>query len=144
MFYVVIQNVFLVLINISFYRKLDGEYVISYLMGGFVVDAAKANLRVLSDCEKRKPYFAENGINGVANIGMFFYLSVNSIIHNGFRWWNIVIAIGLLFLLVKCVIYMSLLFVEEILLGVLTRMIWPKQNETYQYSMLWIDGDEDF
>lgn len=125
-------------------------------------------------------YYIFKLVAGVVNIGMFFYLSVNSILYTGFKWWNIVAAIILVFLVVagipiieghestwvfvivlfstipfnirvssiivnwylgdfffvtnfmlKFVIYMSLLSVEEILLGVFARIIWPEQQETF-------------
>lgn len=70
MLYAVIQNIFQALINISFSEGLDGEHTISILLGlgGSVVDAAKANLSLLFDKKRRKSYFAEHGICGVANI----------------------------------------------------------------------------
>lgn len=71
-FYAVVQNVFLALINITFSEGLDGEHVISYLMGGSIVDEAKENIRQLFNHKKRKRYFEENGINGVARICVSF------------------------------------------------------------------------
>lgn len=66
MLFAVIQNVFLALINLTFAEGLDGEHTISTLLGGSVVDAAKANLSLLFDRKRRKNYFAEHGICGVA------------------------------------------------------------------------------
>lgn len=63
-----LQNVFLVLMNLAFTEGLDGEHALSSLFGGFVVDAAKANLSVLFDRQRRVDYFAVHGICGAANI----------------------------------------------------------------------------
>lgn len=68
MLFAVIQNVFQALINLTFAEGLDGEHTISTLLGGSVVDAAKANLSLLFDSKRRKKYFEEHGICGVANI----------------------------------------------------------------------------
>lgn len=68
MFYAMIHNVVQALLNSSFIEGLDGEHTISTLLGGAVVDAAKENISQLFDYKKRKNYFAENGIGGVANI----------------------------------------------------------------------------
>ena len=68
MLYAVIQNVFLALINLTFAEGLDGEHTISTLLGGSVVDAAKANLSILFNRKRRKRYFAKHGICGVANM----------------------------------------------------------------------------
>lgn len=68
MLYAVIQNVFQALINLTFAEGLDGEHTLSTLLGGSVVDAAKVNLSLLFNRKRRKKYFAEHGICGVANI----------------------------------------------------------------------------
>lgn len=43
---------------------------------------------------------------GIANIGIFFYLSIGSICNNCFRWWGILIALILMFLVVRSVSFM--------------------------------------
>ena len=68
MLYAVIQNVFMALLNISFVEGLDGEHTISTLFGVSIVDAAKANIRMMFVRKRRREYFAKNGINAVANI----------------------------------------------------------------------------
>ncbi len=69
-FEVLIQNLFMALLNICFVEGLDGEHAISELLGGSVFAAAKANIKQMSDKKKRKEYFAITGINGVANVGI--------------------------------------------------------------------------
>jgi len=69
MLYAVFQNIFLALINLTFVRGLDGEQVISLLLGdGSAVDNAKANIRCILKKRERKLYFKENGVTGVANV----------------------------------------------------------------------------
>lgn len=68
MFYIMIQNVFGALVNISFVEGMDGEHTISSLIGAPIVDVAKANIRQMTTRKKRKEYFSKAGINGVANI----------------------------------------------------------------------------
>lgn len=68
MYYIMIQNIFWALLNISFSEGLDGEHTISSLMGASVVDAAKANIQQMTTRKKRKEYFSKTGVTGVANI----------------------------------------------------------------------------
>ncbi len=64
------QNVFLALLNMTFFQGLDGEHTISDLLGKeSVVKAAKENIGNLLDFRKRKQYWKELGVaNGLANI----------------------------------------------------------------------------
>lgn len=64
------QNVFLALLNMTFFQGLDGEHTISDLLGKeSVVKEAKKNIGALLDFRKRKKYWQELGVaNGLANI----------------------------------------------------------------------------
>ena len=67
MFIAMMQNIFLVLFNISFAEGLDGEHTISELFGDSIVDAAKANIQQLFLPKDRREYFKATGaINGGA------------------------------------------------------------------------------
>lgn len=68
MCFAAIQNVALCLTNLSFVEGFDGEHTISALLGGSIVDGAKANILYLIDRRKRKEYFNRCGINGFANM----------------------------------------------------------------------------
>lgn len=69
-YYAGFQNVFLALINITFYEGFDGEHAISILLGkSSVVEDAKKSIAILLDYGKGKKYWQERGItNGMANI----------------------------------------------------------------------------
>jgi len=69
MLYAVFQNVFLVFINLTFMEGLDGEHVISLLLGDKpVVKNAKMHLKCMMNRKKRRRYFKEMGIAGAANV----------------------------------------------------------------------------
>lgn len=93
MFYIMTQNIFIALFNIIFADGLDGEHAISSLLGGPIVDAAKANIEQMTTREKRSEYFSETGcVNGIANI-------CTSILIMGFQFLNpifILASIGIL------------------------------------------------
>lgn len=69
-FYAGFQNVFLALLNITFFQGLDGEHTISNLLGKeSIVKEAKDNILAVLDFRKSKKYWQEHGrTNGLANI----------------------------------------------------------------------------
>ncbi len=69
LFMAALQNIFLALLNMTFAEGLDGEHVISILLGnGSIVDHAKTTLKCMFKQKERRKYFKKRGINGVANI----------------------------------------------------------------------------
>lgn len=69
-FYAGFQNVFLALLNMTFFQGLDGEHTISNLLGKeSIVKEAKDNILAILDFRKSKKYWQEHGkTNGLANI----------------------------------------------------------------------------
>lgn len=66
---VAVQNLIFVLLNLTFVKGLDGEHVVSLLLGkGSIVTQALANIRCMFGQKKRRKYFKTMGINGAANI----------------------------------------------------------------------------
>lgn len=63
------QNFIFVLINLIFFKGMDGEHALGNILGNEYFDEdAKENLRYILDKASRREFLLNNGINGVAYI----------------------------------------------------------------------------